>query len=167
LFWTFCPDRQKATLIEWLEKPPPGIDLSQLEAAATDLWAHYRDAVSAVFGDKVKIVADRFHVMQNLHEAIHEARRQAQQQANNEAERKQLKGLRLMTTGFLRELYLVADCHKGLSYKVSETVRFTPSTKAVDMTAVLRYFSGYVSELARPIYCPITICPPLDYQSRR
>jgi transposase len=90
------PDRQKATLMDWLEKPPAGIDLSQLEAAATDLWGHYRDAVTAVFGDKVKIVADRFHVMQNLHEAIHATRREAQQQASNEEERKRLKGLRYL-----------------------------------------------------------------------
>jgi len=88
------PDRQKATLIAWLKKPPTGIDLSQLEAVATDLWGHYREAVSATFGDKVKIVADRFHVMQNLHEAIHATRREAQQQADNEEERKRLKGLR-------------------------------------------------------------------------
>jgi hypothetical protein len=71
------PDRQKATLTKWLKEPPTGIDLSSLEAAATDLWSHYRDAVVDVFGDKVKIVADRFHVMQNLHEAILKARRQA------------------------------------------------------------------------------------------
>lgn len=90
------PDRQKATLIQWLKKPTAGIDLSQLETAATDLWSHYRDAVVAVFDDKVKIVADRFHVMQNLHEAIHKARRQAQKQAATEEERKQLKGLRYL-----------------------------------------------------------------------
>ena len=90
------PDRQKATLVKWLQKPTTGIDLSRLEAAATDLWSHYRDAVIEVFGDAVKIVADRFHVMQNLHEAIHKARRQAQKQANTEEERKQLKGLRYL-----------------------------------------------------------------------
>lgn len=90
------PDRQKATLIQWLKKPAAGIDLSQLGAAATDLWSHYRDAVVEVFGDKVKIVADRFHVMQNLHEAIHKARRQTQKQAGTEEERKQLKGLRYL-----------------------------------------------------------------------
>ena len=90
------PDRRKATLIQWLKEPTAGIDLSQLEAAATDLWSHYRDAVGAVFGDKVKIVADRFHVMQNLHEAIHKARRQAQKEADTEEARKQLKGLRYL-----------------------------------------------------------------------
>jgi transposase len=90
------PDRQKATLVKWLQKPAAGIDLSQIAVAATDLWSHYRDAVVTVFGDKVKIVADRFHVMQNLHEAIHKARRQAQKQADIEEERKQLKGLRYL-----------------------------------------------------------------------
>lgn len=90
------PDRQKETLIKWLQNPTTGIDLGQLEAAATDLWSHYRDAVIEVFGDKVKIVADRFHVMQNLHEAIHKARRQAQKEADTEEERKQLKGLRYL-----------------------------------------------------------------------
>lgn len=90
------PDRQKATLIKWLKEPPIGIDLSSLEAAATDLWAHYRDAVVAVFGSQVKIVADRFHVMQNLHEAIHKARRQARNEAAAEEEKKQLQGLRYL-----------------------------------------------------------------------
>jgi transposase len=52
--------------------------------------------VLEVFDDKVKIVADRFHVMQNLHEAIHKARRQAQKQADTEEEKKQLKGLRYL-----------------------------------------------------------------------
>jgi transposase len=115
-------DRQKATLIEWLEKPPAGIDLSQLEAAATDLWGHYRDAVSAVFGDKVKIVADRFHVMQNLHKAIHATRREAQQQASNEEERKQLKGLRYillkkdekLTESEKQRLDELKECHPQL-----------------------------------------------------
>ena len=90
------PDRQKATLVKWLRQPEAGIDLSQLETVATDLWSHYRDAVVEVFDDKVKIVADRFHVMQNLHEAIHKARRQAQKQAQTEEERQELKGLRYL-----------------------------------------------------------------------
>jgi transposase len=90
------PDRQKASLIKWLQEPPRGIDLTQLEAVATDLWSHYRDAVQEVWGGRVSIVADRFHVMQNLHEAIHKTRRHAQQQAQTEEERKMLKGLRYL-----------------------------------------------------------------------
>lgn len=90
------PDRQKETLINWLQTPPKGIDLSSLVSVATDLWCHYRDSVVVVFGDNVHVVADRFHVMQNLHEAIHQARRQAQKQAKSDAEKKQLKGLRYL-----------------------------------------------------------------------
>lgn len=81
------PDRQKETLMNWLQQPPAGIDLSALNTAATDLWSHYRDAVVEVFGDQVSVVADRFHVVQNLNEAIHEARRAAQKQATTEAEK--------------------------------------------------------------------------------
>lgn len=86
------PDRHKHTLIAWLEKPAPGIDLTSLETVATDLWAHYRDAVQTVY-PMVKVVADRFHVMQNLNEAIHKTRRAVQEQAQSDEERATLKGL--------------------------------------------------------------------------
>ncbi len=88
------PDRNKETLVQWLKNPPKGIDLSELETTATDLWRHYRDAVVAVFGDKVEVVADRFHVVQNLNDAIHKARRAAQRKAKTEEEKNELKGLR-------------------------------------------------------------------------
>jgi transposase len=81
------PDRKKATLIKWFKNPPAGIDLSSLNTAAIDLWSHYRDAVVEVFGERVSVVADRFHVVQNLNEAIHEARREAQRQAKTEEEK--------------------------------------------------------------------------------
>lgn len=90
------PDREKASLIAWLKQPPRGIDLSNLETVAIDLWKNYRDAVTDVCGDVVKVVADRFHVMQNLHEAIHKTRKQAQQKARTEEEQKKLKGLRYL-----------------------------------------------------------------------
>jgi transposase len=90
------PDREKSTLIHWLKHPPAGIDLSQLASVATDLWRHYRDAVYEVFDKQVPLVADRFHVMQNLHEAIHKARKAAQAEAATAEERKTLKGLRYL-----------------------------------------------------------------------
>ena len=89
------PDRKQQCLIDWLRRPPTGIDLSQLETVAIDLWAPYRDAVQAVY-PKVIIVADRFHVVQNLNEAIHKTRREFQRRAGSEAERSQLKGLRYL-----------------------------------------------------------------------
>ena len=87
------PDRTKLSLENWLREPPNGIDLSNLEEAATDLWYHYKDTVLEVFSH-VRVVADRFHVMQNLHKVIDEERRKAQNEAKNEEESKKLKGLR-------------------------------------------------------------------------
>lgn len=78
------PDRNKATLIKWLKNPPEGVDLSPLNTVAVDLWKHYRDAISEVFGDKVSIVADRLHVVQNLNRAIHKARKDAQAKAQTD-----------------------------------------------------------------------------------
>lgn len=95
LLLDILPDRSKQGLIAWLRTPPAGIDLAALVSVATDLWSHYRDAVAAVF-PHVPVVADRFHVVQNLHKAVHEARRQAQNQAQTEEEKQQLKGLRYL-----------------------------------------------------------------------
>jgi transposase len=89
------PDRQKSTLIAWLRRPPDGIDLSALAFAATDLWSHYRAAVHTVFAD-VAVVADRFHVVQNLHAVIHAVRRDKQKAAADDEQRAELKGLRYL-----------------------------------------------------------------------
>ena len=89
------PDRRKESLVRWLTRPPDGIDLTTLTFAATDLWAHYRAAVNTVF-PHVAVVADRFHVVQNLHKVIHDVRREAQKAATNDEERQQLKGLRYL-----------------------------------------------------------------------
>ena len=89
------PDRKQQSLIDWLRKPPTGIDLSQLETVAIDLWAPYRDAVQTICPEVI-IVADRFHVVQNLNEAIHKTRRELQRHATSDAERSQLKGLRYL-----------------------------------------------------------------------
>lgn len=89
------PDRKKETLVQWLKVPPAGVILSKLTFAATDLWAHYRDGVQSVF-PQVAVVADRFHVVQNLHKVIHKERRKAQKAATTEEEKKQLKGLRYL-----------------------------------------------------------------------
>ena len=80
-------DRHKKSLMAWLENPPVGIDLSTLETVAIDLWSQYREAVQSVCPTTVQVVADRFHVVQNLNETIHDIRREAQAKAENEEER--------------------------------------------------------------------------------
>jgi transposase len=88
-------DRHKQSLIAFLKQPPQGLDLSSLDTVAIDLWSQYREAVQEVY-PTVDIVADRFHVVQNLHEAIHQIRRDLQAQAHNDTEKKNLKGLRYL-----------------------------------------------------------------------
>ena len=110
-------DRKKHSLVAWLERPPHGIDLSQLAFAATDLWAHYRAEVHAVFPD-VSVVADRFHVVQNLHEVIHKVRREAQKDAADDDERAQLKGLRYL---LLKNEHNLTDKDKERLAKLAQT----------------------------------------------
>lgn len=110
-------DRKKETLIAWLEHPPAGIDLSELAFVATDLWEHYRTAVHTVFPE-VSVVADRFHVVQNLHKAIHKIRREAQKEAATEDERSQLKGLRYL---LLKNEHKLTDSDKRRLAQLKET----------------------------------------------
>lgn len=111
------PDRQKETLVKWLTTPPAGIVLSKLTFAATDLWKQYRDGVQSVF-PHVSVVADRFHVVQNLHKVITEARREAQKAAKTEDEKKQLKGLRYL---LLKNRQNLTEKDKIRLQKVAET----------------------------------------------
>ncbi len=116
-------DRRKETLIQWLLRPPDGINLDDFAFVATDLWTHYRAAVHTVFPN-VAVVADRFHVVQNLHKVIHEVRREAQKAAVDEDERKQLKGLRYLllknenklTESDKKRLDDLAESHPALSH---------------------------------------------------
>lgn len=115
------PDRRKESLVKWLTRPPDGIDLTHLAFAATDLWTHYRAAVKAVFPN-VAVVADRFHVVQNLHKVIHAVRKVAQKAAADDEERQQLKGLRYLllknqhnlTESDKTRLEALADSHPDL-----------------------------------------------------
>lgn len=105
-------DRRKQTLITWLQEPPDGIDLSKLDTAATDLWKHYREAIAEVY-PQVSVVADRFHVVQNLHTAIHTERKEAQSLATSDDEKSKLKGLR----------FLLLKNQQNLNQKESERLK--------------------------------------------
>jgi transposase len=111
------PDRRKKSLIAWLESPPAGIDLSTLETAAIDLWSQYREAIQSVY-PTVQVVADRFHVVQNLNETIHAIRREAQAKAENETEQKALKGLRYL---LLKNEKKLTTTEKARLKKLKET----------------------------------------------
>ena len=56
-------DRYKNSVISWLRHIKNN---DKLEIVTIDMWEGYRQAIYEVFGDKVKVVVDRFHVIQEL-----------------------------------------------------------------------------------------------------
>ena len=67
--------------------------LSELEEVTCDMWDAYANAATEVFGEKVRVTIDRFHVMANFQERLTEARREIQRGLGKE-EAKELKGSR-------------------------------------------------------------------------
>jgi transposase len=86
-------NRDKSTVLEYLQKGKHEGLLAQVEEVTTDMWDAYVEAAREAFGNKVAITIDRFHVMKNLQECLTGARRELQRQLS-EQERQQLKGSR-------------------------------------------------------------------------
>jgi transposase len=86
-------NRDKDSVRAYLEAGKANGLLAQLEEVTTDMWDGYVAAVSEVFGDKVRVTIDRFHVMKNFQEQLTDARRQIQRELSKE-EAKALKGTR-------------------------------------------------------------------------
>src|ERR1700678_1894017 len=85
------PDRKKETLEAYFRTWSAEQRAGVLEAAM-DLWEPYASAVSACLPN-AQIVADRFHVMENLNDQVTAARREIQRNLP-EATKQTLKGCR-------------------------------------------------------------------------
>jgi transposase len=84
--------RDKGLIVNYLRTHKEGL-LSELEEVTCDMWDAYANATAEVFGDKVRVTIDRFHVMKNFQEQLTDARRQIQRGLSKEAA-KELKGSR-------------------------------------------------------------------------
>jgi transposase len=84
--------RDKELIVKYLRENKEGL-LSQLEEVTCDMWDAYVNATAEVFGEKVRVTIDRFHVMKNFQEQLTEARREIQRGLGKE-EAKELKGTR-------------------------------------------------------------------------
>lgn len=84
--------RDKELIVNYLRthKEDP---FSELEEVTCDMWDAYANAATEVFGKKVHVTIDRFHVMANFQERLTEARREVQRGLGKE-EAKELKGSR-------------------------------------------------------------------------
>ena len=118
-------NRLKDTVIAYLRGLPESVKKS-LRYVSIDMWEGYYQAVVEVFGRRVKIVIDRFHVTQQLNGALTKCRREIQR-GMSKKERDELKGMRwiLVTNeanldeeqkGKLKELYTkcpeLKTCHR-------------------------------------------------------
>lgn len=86
-------NREKATVLAYLQQGRRSGLLAQVEEVTTDMWDAYVGAARQAFGEGVAITIDRFHVMKNFQECLTGARRELQRQLSG-AERNQLKGSR-------------------------------------------------------------------------
>lgn len=84
--------REKAVVRQWLATHKEGL-LANLKEVTIDMWDAYAEAVKEVFGDKVLITIDRFHVMKNFQDRLDQSRREIQAQLSAE-QAKELKGSR-------------------------------------------------------------------------
>ncbi|MEM7375783.1 MAG: ISL3 family transposase [Bacteroidota bacterium] len=84
-------ERHKEKLEAWLDKLS-GPQKAAIQEVSMDMWSPYRLAVQSKLPDSI-IVADRFHVMQNLNKVVTKTRREIQRDASDEI-KKQLKGSR-------------------------------------------------------------------------
>ena len=84
--------RDKHLIVNYLRTHKGGL-FAELEEVTCDMWDAYANATAEVFGDKVRVTIDRFHVMKNFQEHLTEARREIQRGLGKE-EAKELKGTR-------------------------------------------------------------------------
>ena len=83
--------RDKPVVKAWLAAGVASGLLARVEEVTSDMWEGYTMAVREVMGSRVRVVVDRFHVMQQFHKRLNQARGQLQrmlpeERANERAE---------------------------------------------------------------------------------
>jgi len=86
-------NREKATVVAWLEAGKTSGLLGPLQEVTCDMWDGYVQAARQVFGAGVRITVDRFHVMKNFQDGLSAARREIQRGLDQE-QAKELKASR-------------------------------------------------------------------------
>lgn len=88
------PDRKKETVKSFINSIPEHLKLT-VKIACCDMYDGYINAVKEIFGKKVKIVVDRFHVAKNYRKCIDSLRKKELKRLKKELtedEYKKLKG---------------------------------------------------------------------------
>jgi transposase len=88
------PDRKKETVKAFIDGIPERLK-STIKIACCDMYDGYINAVKEIFGNKVKVVIDRFHVAKNYRKCIDTLRKEELKRLKKElteSEYKELKG---------------------------------------------------------------------------
>jgi len=85
--------REKSVVKAWLADNLASGLLAHVEEVTSDMWEGYTMAVREVFGNRVRIVIDRFHVMRQFQKKLNEERSQLRRMLPKEAA-EALKGTR-------------------------------------------------------------------------
>lgn len=85
--------RDKPAVVEWLKAGVVSGLLAGVQEVTTDMWDGYVEAAREVFGPRVRITIDRFHVMENLQHCLTKSRVEIQRTLPKEAAA-ELKGTR-------------------------------------------------------------------------
>lgn len=88
------PNRKKKTVKKFLRSIPKRL-VETIESVCLDMWKHYIAAVKEVFGNKVRITVDRYHVAKKYRDAADKLRKKELgrfKKELSEAEYKELKG---------------------------------------------------------------------------
>lgn len=92
---TILGSRTKAVVKDFLQRIPSHLRAT-VDSVCTDMWEGYANAAREVFGDRVHIVIDRFHVAKSYREGVDHLRQKECKRLKRElpdAEYKQLKGV--------------------------------------------------------------------------
>jgi len=124
-------NREKTTVVAWLQAGQASGLLAQLQEVTTDMWDGYVEAAKEVFADAVRVTIDRFHVMKNFQECLGEARREIQRRLSKE-QAKELKGSRWLWLTNLENLSVEQRRElEGLKRKFPELGRLADHREAL------------------------------------
>jgi transposase len=159
------PDRLKATLAAWFEERGPEW-CAAVRRFNADMWAPYHD-VAGAYLPNAKTIADHFHVIKGLNEALADVRRTLQRHAD-ETTRAQLKGSRWLLLKNQESLseaeqerlacVLQADPILQVCYQLKETFRdiYTLSHMEEAAQALAQWLEHACEITAKPFQAFVT-----------
>ena len=95
--------REKAAVLAYFKAGQQSGLFAELEEVTSDMWDGYVEASQEVFGQRVRVTIDRFHVMKNFQDCLTKARRELQR-ALPKAAATALKGTRWLWVTNLENL---------------------------------------------------------------